>query len=83
MTVIDTPHQLARDVMPAASCGGPVESRLAALRELQARHPLWGCRLLAGFARGAFSRGDLRYIFSQYPLYTSSFTRAEPDQYSG
>jgi hypothetical protein len=30
---------------------------------------------LAGFAQGTFSRDDLRYIFSQYHLYTSSFTR--------
>jgi pyrroloquinoline quinone (PQQ) biosynthesis protein C len=26
-------------------------------------------------AQGAFSREDLRYVFSQYHLYTSSFTR--------
>jgi quercetin dioxygenase-like cupin family protein/pyrroloquinoline quinone (PQQ) biosynthesis protein C len=52
-----------------------VESQLAALRCLQSQHPFWRCRLLAGFERGAFSRDDLRYVFSQYHLYSSSFTR--------
>jgi pyrroloquinoline quinone (PQQ) biosynthesis protein C len=75
VTTIDTPHRPARDVSPAALRGSVVESQLAVLRELQRNHPVWSCRLLAGFARGAFSRDDLRYIFSQYHLYTSSFTR--------
>ncbi|HEX7842521.1 MAG TPA: iron-containing redox enzyme family protein [Kofleriaceae bacterium] len=30
---------------------------------------------MTGFAQGAFSREDLRFIFSQYHLYTSTFTR--------
>jgi quercetin dioxygenase-like cupin family protein/pyrroloquinoline quinone (PQQ) biosynthesis protein C len=42
---------------------------------MQADHPFWRCRLLAGFASGAFSTDELRYIFSQYHLYTSGFTR--------
>ena len=74
MTVIDA-HHPESDVVPAASRGGAIEPQLAALRELQRKHALWSCRLLAGFAQGAFSRDDLRYIFSQYHLYTSSFTR--------
>jgi mannose-6-phosphate isomerase-like protein (cupin superfamily)/pyrroloquinoline quinone (PQQ) biosynthesis protein C len=53
----------------------PIETELAALRNLAAEHPFWHCRLLAGFASGAFSRDELAYIFSQYHLYTSSFTR--------
>ena len=52
-----------------------LETQLAALRGVQAEHPLWRCRLLAGFGAGAFSRDELSYIFSQYHLYTSSFTR--------
>jgi len=52
-----------------------IESQLAALRRLQDEHPLWRCALLSGFAQGAFSRDDLRYIYSQYHLYSSSFTR--------
>jgi pyrroloquinoline quinone (PQQ) biosynthesis protein C/mannose-6-phosphate isomerase-like protein (cupin superfamily) len=52
-----------------------VESQLAALRRLQDQHPLWRCALLSGFAQGALSRDDLRYIYSQYHLYSSSFTR--------
>jgi quercetin dioxygenase-like cupin family protein/pyrroloquinoline quinone (PQQ) biosynthesis protein C len=52
-----------------------VERQLATLRELQRNHTLWQSPLLDGFAQGAFSRDDLRYIFSQYHLYTASFTR--------
>jgi len=60
---------------PAAIRGEAIEHQLAALRELQRGHVFWNCRLLTGFAQGAFSRDDLRYVFSQYHLYTSSFTR--------
>ncbi len=74
MTVIDA-HHPENNAVPAALRGGIIESQLAALRELQRNHPFWNCRLLAGFDRGALSRDDLRYIFSQYHLYTSSFTR--------
>jgi pyrroloquinoline quinone (PQQ) biosynthesis protein C/quercetin dioxygenase-like cupin family protein len=59
----------------AAARDASVESKLAALRHLQDQHPLWRCALLSGFAQGAFSRDDLRYIYSQYHLYSSSFTR--------
>ena len=61
--------------VPAAVRGEAIERQLAALRELQRRHAFWDCGLLAGFAQGALSRDDLRYVFSQYHLYTSSFTR--------
>jgi pyrroloquinoline quinone (PQQ) biosynthesis protein C len=74
VTAIDA-HCPDRDAVPAALRGGGIEPQLAALRELQRKHAFWNCRLLAGFAQGAFSRDDLRYIFSQYHLYTSSFTR--------
>lgn len=60
---------------PAASRGEAIEHQLAALRELQRTHAFWNCPLLAGFAQGTLSREDLRYVFSQYHLYTSSFTR--------
>jgi quercetin dioxygenase-like cupin family protein/pyrroloquinoline quinone (PQQ) biosynthesis protein C len=52
-----------------------IEQQLAALRRIQNDHRFWSCDLLAGFAQGAFSREDLRYVFSQYHLYTSTFTR--------
>jgi pyrroloquinoline quinone (PQQ) biosynthesis protein C/mannose-6-phosphate isomerase-like protein (cupin superfamily) len=74
VTAIDA-HHPESDIVPAALCGGAIEPQLAALRELQRKHALWNCRLLAGFAQGTFARDDLRYIFSQYHLYTSSFTR--------
>lgn len=60
---------------PAAPRGEAVERKLAALRQLQRDHALWRCPLLERFAQGALSRDDLRYVFSQYHLYTTSFTR--------
>ncbi len=51
------------------------EHQLAALHALQSEHPFWNCRLLSAFAQGALSRDDVRYVFSQYHLYSSSFTR--------
>jgi mannose-6-phosphate isomerase-like protein (cupin superfamily) len=60
---------------PAGSRGEAVETQLAALRDLQRTHSFWNCSLLAGFTQGALSREDLRYVFSQYHLYSSSFTR--------
>jgi quercetin dioxygenase-like cupin family protein/pyrroloquinoline quinone (PQQ) biosynthesis protein C len=52
-----------------------IEHQLAALHALQLEHPFWNCRLLTAFAQGALSRDDVRYVFSQYHLYSSSFTR--------
>ena len=60
---------------PAVMRGPTIEHQLAALHELQHKHEFWNCSLLTGFAQGAFSREDLRYVFSQYHLYSSSFTR--------
>src|SRR5262249_42884794 len=60
---------------PVADCGPSIEHQLAALHALQHEHPLWNCRLLTAFAQGALSREDIRYVFSQYHLYTSNFTR--------
>jgi len=69
------PRHPSVSVAPHQTGESSLETQLAALRGIQAEHPLWRCRLLAGFAAGAFSREELRYIFSQYHLYTSSFTR--------
>jgi mannose-6-phosphate isomerase-like protein (cupin superfamily)/pyrroloquinoline quinone (PQQ) biosynthesis protein C len=52
-----------------------LDEQLAALRRLERDHPFWRCRLLGGFSAGAFTRDELRYVFSQYHLYSSSFTR--------
>jgi pyrroloquinoline quinone (PQQ) biosynthesis protein C/mannose-6-phosphate isomerase-like protein (cupin superfamily) len=52
-----------------------VEAELAKLRALQADHPFWSNPLLQAFENGALSREDLRYVFSQYHLYTKNFTR--------
>jgi len=49
--------------------------QLAALRALQADHPFWRCRLLTNMAVGGLNREELSYVFSQYHLYSSSFTR--------
>ncbi len=52
-----------------------VEQELAKLRVLQSEHPFWQSPLLAAFTQGALSRDDLRYVFSQYHLYSKNFTR--------
>jgi pyrroloquinoline quinone (PQQ) biosynthesis protein C/quercetin dioxygenase-like cupin family protein len=49
--------------------------RLHELRALRDQHPLWNCRLFRLFENGTLDRGDLKYIFSQYQLYSRSFTR--------
>jgi quercetin dioxygenase-like cupin family protein/pyrroloquinoline quinone (PQQ) biosynthesis protein C len=66
------PHPETTAIAPH---GGSIQAQLAALRRLQDQHALWDGALLASFAQGALSRDDLRYVFSQYHLYTSSFTR--------
>jgi quercetin dioxygenase-like cupin family protein/pyrroloquinoline quinone (PQQ) biosynthesis protein C len=53
----------------------PADALLDELRRMQAEHSMWECRLLNGFRSGAFGIDDLRFIFSQYHLYSSSFTR--------
>ena len=71
----------AADASSQASHASPgsgdaaIKGQLAALHRLQSDHPFWSCRLLSGFASGAFSRDELSYVFSQYHVYTSSFTR--------
>jgi pyrroloquinoline quinone (PQQ) biosynthesis protein C/quercetin dioxygenase-like cupin family protein len=52
-----------------------IDPRLTELHRRQAEHPFWKSNLLAGFEQGAFSKEDLQYIFSQYHLYSKSFTR--------
>jgi pyrroloquinoline quinone (PQQ) biosynthesis protein C/quercetin dioxygenase-like cupin family protein len=52
-----------------------VEEQLAKLRVLQAEHPFWSNPLLAAFGQGTLSREDLRYVYSQYHLYSKNFTR--------
>ncbi len=58
-----------------ANAGESIEHQLAALHALQHEHVFWNCRLLTAFSHGALSRDEIRYVFSQYHLYTSSFTR--------
>jgi pyrroloquinoline quinone (PQQ) biosynthesis protein C/mannose-6-phosphate isomerase-like protein (cupin superfamily) len=53
----------------------PVEKQLVELRRQQAEHPFWKSPLLAAFSSGALTREDLRYVFSQYYLYSKNFTR--------
>ena len=60
---------------PLADRAESTAQELAALHALQHDHALWSCRLLSGFEEGAFSLSDMRYVFSQYHLYTSTFTR--------
>ncbi|MDB4966186.1 MAG: hypothetical protein JWN44_1875 [Myxococcales bacterium] len=53
----------------------PIGEGLARLRERRAQHPLWSHRLLAACRDGLLDVDELRYFFSQYRLYSSSFTR--------
>lgn len=52
-----------------------IASLLDELHTLRDRHPLWSCRLFGLFQNGTLDRSDLKYIFSQYQLYSRSFTR--------
>lgn len=61
--------------MVAVSLSRTVDDQLAALRRRQNEHALWKSPLLAGFVQGAFSKDDLRYVFSQYHHYSKNFTR--------
>jgi len=45
------------------------------LRALRDEHPLWGNRLFQACEAGTLDREDLRYVFSQYQLYSRNFTR--------
>jgi pyrroloquinoline quinone (PQQ) biosynthesis protein C/oxalate decarboxylase/phosphoglucose isomerase-like protein (cupin superfamily) len=60
-----------RHIEPASS----VEAELEKLRILQRDHRFWTNPLLAAFAQGSLSKEDLRYVFSQYHLYSKNFTR--------
>ena len=65
-----------RTSVPAQLAGSDsIEHQLAALHAMQHEHPLWNCRLLTAFAQGALTREDVRHVFSQYHMYSSSFTR--------
>jgi len=70
----------ARDMVQAApSPRRPTEIApqvlLADLHALRDEHPFWRNRLFQALLDGSLDRGDLRYIFSQYQLYSRSFTR--------
>lgn len=49
--------------------------QLEQLQRLRSEHPFWRCRLLAACDDGTLSRDDFRYVFSQYQLYSKTFTR--------
>lgn len=53
----------------------PVEAPLARLHATQASHPFWQNRLFRASAAGALTRADFAVVFSQYYLYSQSFTR--------
>jgi quercetin dioxygenase-like cupin family protein/pyrroloquinoline quinone (PQQ) biosynthesis protein C len=71
MSVTEGFHQRAK--RPTAA--NEVEHQLAKLRVLQYEHKFWSNPLLAAFGQGTLTREDLRYIYSQYHLYSKNFTR--------
>jgi len=48
---------------------------LRELRNEMNEHPIWGSRLLRACERGHLTRSDFAFLFSQYYLYSSNFTR--------
>lgn len=52
-----------------------LEAMLVELHTLRDAHPLWSCKLFRAFKNGSLDRRDLRYVFSQYQLYSRNFTR--------
>jgi len=55
--------------------GLTVDAMLARLHSAQAGHRFWDNRIFRACAAGALTRDDFRFFFSQYYLYTRSFTR--------
>ena len=55
--------------------GMTLDAMLARLHTAQAEHPFWNNRLLRACAAGALTLDDFRYFFSQYYLYSRSFSR--------
>jgi quercetin dioxygenase-like cupin family protein/pyrroloquinoline quinone (PQQ) biosynthesis protein C len=53
----------------------PVSAMLERLHAAQAEHPFWDNRIFRACAAGALTRDDFRVFFSQYYLYSQSFTR--------
>ncbi len=62
------PHRRGAD-------GLTVDAMLARLHAAQAGHRFWDNRVFRACAAGALTRDDFRFFFSQYYLYTRSFTR--------
>jgi pyrroloquinoline quinone (PQQ) biosynthesis protein C/mannose-6-phosphate isomerase-like protein (cupin superfamily) len=53
----------------------PTETLLTRLHLAQAEHPFWQNRLFRAAAAGALTKEDFALVFSQYYLYSQSFTR--------
>src|SRR5580700_898068 len=63
------------DARRRAADAPPHRPALARLHAAQADHPFWHNRILRAAAAGALTRDDYRTLFSQYYLYSQSFTR--------
>ena len=50
-------------------------AQLTRLHVAESEHPFWDNRLFRACAAGAFTKDDFRFFFSQYYLYSQSFTR--------
>ncbi|NVB81962.1 MAG: cupin domain-containing protein [Kofleriaceae bacterium] len=69
-------HDMDGGVESGVSSRKPApEVMLAELHVLRDEHPLWDSRLFRAFEIGSLDKRDMRYIFSQYQLYSRSFTR--------
>jgi pyrroloquinoline quinone (PQQ) biosynthesis protein C/mannose-6-phosphate isomerase-like protein (cupin superfamily) len=58
-----------------SEAGMALGTMLARLHTAQGSHPFWDNRIFRACAAGALTKDDFRFFFSQYYLYTQSFTR--------
>lgn len=63
-----------RKSQPLIAIEDPVTA-LQRLQQLQMAHPMWSNPLLRACSAGVLTVDDLKYLFSQYYLYSRNFTR--------
>ncbi|MDX2093368.1 MAG: iron-containing redox enzyme family protein [Kofleriaceae bacterium] len=62
-------------VPPPLPSSTTTDEQLAQLHFLRDHHPIWENHLFQAFRNGSLNKRDMQYIFSQYQLYSRSFTR--------
>jgi mannose-6-phosphate isomerase-like protein (cupin superfamily)/pyrroloquinoline quinone (PQQ) biosynthesis protein C len=62
-------------VPPPLPSSTTVEEQVTQLHFLRDHHPIWENHLFRAFSNGTLTKRDMQYVFSQYQLYSRSFTR--------